>query len=330
MDTKSVTKYNGLIEASYRLSLNEARIVFYGISLINPLAKEFPLEFKVDLKHFAEMFGIDNRNVYSMVKQAAMDKFWEREFTFAAENNTEDGKRLRVRWINGIEYGDKEGYIKIFINPLLKPFLHQLSGNFTKYYLEYISQFRSIYSVRFYEIALMNLKRAKLEKCIFSLEIKEIRDRLELADKYKRFCDFKPRILEPAKKEINKHSDIKFNYKVIKSGRSPQKIEFIISRKLKDQPVPPTLSEYKPPQLSPATFEKAKQIVLEAGNRWDIYAIKEQFYEYIEKKGQPESLKAAFLGFVKKKVAQTALNRINASMGVLERASEMIETSHRH
>jgi len=303
MDTKSVTKYNGLIEASYRLSLNEARIVFYGISLINPVAKEFPLEFKVDIKHFTEMFGIDSRNAYSMVKQSVMDKFWEREFTFPTEDNVEDGKKLRVRWINGIEYGDREGYIKIFMNPLLKPFLHQLSGNFTKYYLEHIAQFKSIYSVRFYEMAIMHLKRSGLEKCTFIIEIVEIRGRLELNEKYKRFCDFKPRVLEPAKKEINKYSDIKFTYKVKKLGRSPHEIEFTVSKKIKAQSEHPTLPEYKPRELSPAIFEKAKEIVQETGNRWDIYAIKEQFYEYIEKKGQPESLEGAFLGFVKKKVA---------------------------
>jgi len=300
MDTKSVTKYNGLIEASYRLSLNEARIVFYGISLINPLAKEFPLEFKVDIKRFAEMFDIDSRNAYSMVKQAAMDKFWEREFTFPVDKD----KKLRVRWLTGIEYGDGLGYIKIFINPQLKPFLHQLSGNFTKYYLENITSFKSIYSVRFYEIAIMELKRSEQKKYTFTLNIEEIKNRLELTEKYNRFCDFRKYVLEPAKKEINKHSDLKFTYKVKKQGRSPHEIEFTVSKKPKDQPVLTTLSEYKPTQLSPVIFEKAKQIVLEAGNRWDIYAIKEQFYEYIEKKGQPESLQAAFLGFVKKKVAK--------------------------
>jgi len=299
MDTKSVTKYNGLIEASYRLSLNEARIVLYGISLINPLAKEFPLEFKVDIKRFAEMFDIDSRNAYSMVKQAAMDKFWEREFTFPVDKD----KKLRVRWLTGIEYGDRLGYIKIFINPQLKPFLHQLSGNFTKYYLKNITSFKSIYSIRFYEIAIMELKRSEQKKYTFTLKIEEIKNRLELTKKYNRFSNFKSFVLEPAKREINKHSDIKFNYKVIKLSRSPHEIEFTVSRKIKDQPVLPTLSEYKPTELSPAIFEKAKQIVLEAGNRWDIYAIKEQFYEYIEKKGQPDSLKAAFLGFVKKKVA---------------------------
>lgn len=256
------------------------------------------------------MFDIDSRNAYSIVKQAAMGKFWEREFTFPTEENTEDGKKLRVRWINGVEYGDREGYIKIFMNPLLKPFLHQLSGNFTKYYLEHISQFKSIYSVRFYEIFIMHLKKSGLEKCTFIMEIVDIRDRLEIKEKYKIFCDFKPRVLEPAKKEINKYSDIKFSYKVKKLGRSPHEIEFTVSKKPKTLPKQPTLpkskppidDEFKRPLVTPAMIEKAKPIVQATG--WDIYAIIDQYYEYAEKKGNPEKPMAAFLGFVKKKVAK--------------------------
>lgn len=295
-NNKSVTKFNGLIEASYRLSLNEARIVFYGISLINPLSEEFPLEFKIDIKHFSDMFNIASNNAYTIVKQAAMDRFWEREFTF----KTAENKQMRVRWLTGIEYGDSQGYLKIFINPQLKPFLHQLvAGNFTRYYLENIANFKSVYSVRFYEIAIMELKRSKQSKWKFRLEIDDIKKKLELQEKYHRFSNFKAVVLDPAKKEINKHSDIKFNYNVIKLGRSPHEIEFVISKKQEKLHI--TL-ESNSLRLTPSTLEKAKKLALEAGTNWDIYAIEQQFYDYITKKGSPKNLESAFLGFVKKKI----------------------------
>jgi len=299
--TNSVTKFNGLIEASYRLSLNEARIVLYGISLINPTSKNFPLEFKIDIKRFAEMFNIESHNVYSIVKQAAMDKFWEREFTF----QTEKKKKMRVRWLTGIEYGDSLGYLKIFINPQLKPFLHQLQligGNFTKYYLDNIANFKSIYSVRFYEIAIMELRRSKQKKHTFSLEIEEIKKRLDIQDKYKRFSNLKASILEPARKEINKNSNIRLNYEVIKLSRSPHKIEFIVSENSKKQLELTTLKKSNLPKLSTVTIEKAKKIIQDAGTRWDIYVIIEQFHEYMAKKGVPNDINAALIGFVKKKV----------------------------
>jgi Plasmid encoded RepA protein len=77
-----------------------------------------------------------------------------------------------------------------------------------------------------------------------------------------------------------------------------------------EQPAPPAIAEVKQenpshpstPLVSSALMEKAKEIGLKAGTGWDIYAIEQQFYEYIKKKGIPEKFDAAFLGFVRKKV----------------------------
>jgi plasmid replication initiation protein len=137
------------------------------------------------------------------------------------------------------------------------------------------------------------------DKCSFSLKIKSIREKLELEDRYTRFFDFKKRVLESAKKEINKHSDINFNYKIIKLGRFPNEIEFTISKKQKN------LISYQNnhKKLTPLILEEAKKIVLKSGTGWDLYAIEQQFYDYTNKKGLPDNLEAAFLGFVRKKVA---------------------------
>ena len=299
MDIKSVTKYNELIDASYRLSLNEARIILYGISLINPISKEFPLEFKIDIKRFATMFNIESHNVYSRVKQTVMGKFWEREFTLPVKEN----KKLRMRWLTSVEYGDSRGYIKIFINPQLKPFLHQLSGNFTKYYLKNIARFKSFYSIRFYEISIMHLKRKKTEECRFVMSIDDIKEKLEIKGKYKRFCDLKKYVLEPTKQEIIKYSNLFFDYEVKKISRFPKEIEFTVSKKKKEQlnlPQP----KYTSAKLTPNILEKAKKITTKAGTGWDIYAIEQQFYEYMNKKGKPKNFEGAFIGFVKKKIGK--------------------------
>ena len=301
MDKSSITKSNALIEAGYRLSLTEMQIVLYGISLINPVGKTFPLKYRIDIKRFAELFNRDHGDVYGAVKQAILSKFWERDFSYKDET----GNIVTNRWLTQIKHQDKTGYLEIKFSEEVQPYLHQLKKHFTTYYIDQISEFKSIYAVRFYEIAIMHLKKSKQESCRFTLEIKEIRNRLELNKKYQRVYDIKNRILEPAKKEINKHSDLKFNYKVKKLGRTPHEIEFTVSKKTKAMPEQLALPEYKPTKLSPAVFEKAKQIVIEAGNRWDIYAIEAQFHEFMKKKGQPDDLAKAFIGFVRKKVATT-------------------------
>ena len=302
MSKNLVTKHNELIESSYRLTLTEARIIFYGLSLVNPTAKDFNYQFRIDIKAFAKMFGLENsKDLYSHLKTAAMDKFWLREFTFPTTND----RKLRVGWLSGIEYGDKEGYLKIFINPQLQPFLHQMHNNFTSYHLENIAKFKSIYSVRFYEIALMQLKKLPRDVVSFKMLISEIKKTLEIDDKYKKFSHFKTRVLEKAKKEINKHSDIKLNYEAIKQGRTFHEIKFTVSYREKQNEEQLPLLEAQTINLSPTIIEKAKNILLRQNNRLDVYSIAEEFKAFAQKNGKPNNINGAFIGFVKKKIAKT-------------------------
>ena len=300
---KKVTKSNAVINSSYRFSLNELRILLYGLSHINPRSDEFPMFHRIHIKELAEFYNIgekDRGSFYDNIKDALLNKFWNREFSYYDE---ELGETVRRTWLTEIRYGRKDGTLAYEYNPKLKNQLQQLAKRFTSYFLINMASMKSAYAVRLYEIAVMYLNASKQPKTTFTKTIEDLKHHLDISDKYKNFFDMKKRVLEQAKREINKHSDIRFSYKVKKLGRSPHEIEFTVIKKQRTQLEQPQLPEYKSKEITPAVFEKAKEIIQQAGNRWDIYAIKEQFDECIEKKGQPASLKAAFLGFVKKKVA---------------------------
>jgi len=305
MDNK-ITKSNAVINSSYRFSLNELRILLYGLSHINPRSNEFPMFHRIHIKELAEFYNIgekDRGSFYDNIKDALLNKFWNREFSYYDE---ELGETVRRTWLTEIRYGRKDGTLAYEYNPKLKNQLQQLAKRFTSYFLNNIANMKSAYAVRLYEISIMYLNASKQDKTTFIKTIEDLKNNLDIQDKYKYFFNFKARVLEQAKREINKHSNIKFSYKVKKLGRSPNEIEFTVSRKPKEQPDLPGLpqAEYTPPKLTPAIFEKAKQIALEAGTGWDIYAIEQQYHEYSKKKGQPENPEGAFLGFVKKKVAK--------------------------
>jgi plasmid replication initiation protein len=57
------------------------------------------------------------------------------------------------------------------------------------------------------------------------------------------------------------------------------------------------------PPISPATIRRGAAIVEDAGTGWDYYAIREQFTEQLMDGFKPDNVNAAFIGFVKKKVA---------------------------
>ena len=296
MEKQSVTKHNELIQAGYRLTLNEMRIVLYGISLINPLSKEFPLEYQIDIQKYIKLFGLESNNdIYSQIKETVMDKFWEREFTV----NINEKKKQRLRWLTSVQYGDKTGFLKIFINPELKNLLHQLKGHFTSYHLEKVSSFQSAYSVRIYEISIMNLNKSKKKKCSFSIEIAQLKEQLDMVEKYKKITDFNKRILEPAKKDINKHSDIRLSYELIKKGRAYHEIKFSVERKAGETV---KVTNQAGPMLSPPIIEKAKCLIKESGTGWCVQEVVTQFLEYVKKKGKPRDAEKAFIGFVNKKI----------------------------
>lgn len=54
--------------------------------------------------------------------------------------------------------------------------------------------------------------------------------------------------------------------------------------------------------ITAKAYEKAKQVVQDAGTGWDIRELERQFYAYAEGKGKPVSPDKAFVGFVRKKV----------------------------
>ena len=300
---KKITKSNAIINSSYRFSLNELRILLYGLSHINPRSDEFPMFHRVHIRELAEFYSIgekDRGSFYDNIKDALLNKFWNREFSYYDE---ELGETVRRTWLTEIRYGRKDGTLAYEYNPKIKNQLQQLAKRFTSYVLVNIANMKSAYAVRLYEISVMYLNASKEKQTTFTKKIEDLKYHLDITDKYKNFFDMKKRVLEQSKKEINKHSDIKFSYKVKKLGRSPHEIEFTVSKKTNATPKQPALPEYKPTKLSPAVFEKAKQIAIEAGNRWDIYAIESQFYEYIKTKGQPDDIAKAFIGFVRKKVA---------------------------
>ncbi len=231
----TVTKHNSLINASYRLSTMEIRIVLYGLSLINPLTSDFPIQYKIDVKKFANFFKLDQNWLYQDLKACILGKFWEREFSYV----NEDGKTVKNRWLIQVSYKDNDAFLEIAYNPLIKHLLQSLKSNFTSYNISYISAMKSVYSIRIYELCIMQLKRnlptieeyKKDNLFIFSLLITDLRNILELENKYKIFRNLKMRVLNKAKDEINKYSDLKIDFDVIKVGRSPHEIKFTVKLK---------------------------------------------------------------------------------------------------
>ena len=160
--------------------------------------------------------------------------------------------------------------------------------------------------MRIYEIAILYLNASSKQKTVFNKIISDLKHNLDISSKYKKFSDMKKRVLEHARKEINRHSDITINYEVIKLGRSPHAVKFTVTRKNKHTEPKVITEKIAVPTkiLSTKTLEQAKKLVLQANTGWDLYSIEKQFYAFIKTKEAPANLDGAFIGFVKKKVVK--------------------------
>ena len=220
-----IRKSNELIEARYKLSLAEQRLIFMLAAEISPNDKDFK-SYQIHVAEFARLFGLESCNaIYKEVQKAAKELVGKRL------DLSKNGKEIYTTWLSYVEYVDGSGIVKLEFHSSLKPYLLQLKNHFTQYNLDYVINFSCQYSVRFYELLKMDSFKAKENKFNRYFEIDELRLILGLQeDDYKLFGHFKDRVINPAIKEINEKTDLKVEeVQYGKIGRKITSVTFTVT-----------------------------------------------------------------------------------------------------
>jgi plasmid replication initiation protein len=237
MDTEKLVVYksNQVIEAGYKLSLNEQRIVLACIGQVN--SKEELLktdEFELSAKDFAKIFGVSDKTAYEALIEVT-DSLFNR---YIVINNPFPHKpnvtHLKTRWISSIYYAENEGKITLCFAEKILPYLSQLEGTFTKYELRHIGNMTSIYAIRLYELLMQWKNKGKRE-----IEIGWLRKQFEIENLYPAMCDFKKRVIDPAVKDINTHSNFSVQWEQRKTGRAVTHLIFTFAEKNPPEPEQP-------------------------------------------------------------------------------------------
>jgi len=207
-----VVQSNKLIEAKYRLSVEEQKIVKILISQIQREDRDFQ-DYEFHIRELAEMLGMTYDNPYVVLRNITK-KLMTRVLEFY---NPETGSIIQASWLSSAEYKKGFATVALCFDPKLKPLLLQLKSYFTKYELGQVMQFRGQYTIRFFEFRKSFLGRNKKE-VVFSL--KELWETLGLKkEEYKIFRDFKNRVLEPARLELLEKTGQSFSWEAIRKGR---------------------------------------------------------------------------------------------------------------
>ncbi|OLR25457.1 replication initiation protein [Bacillus cereus] len=214
-----VSKSNVLIEASSRLNLIEQKILLCLASNIEPTDRDFKI-YTFPIKQFHELLGLNGATKYTELSGITKDLLSK-----VIEIRTKEGL-MQLSWVSSVIYNKNRGTIDIRFDPLLKPFLLELSSQFTSYRLGNVMKLKSTYSIRIYEL----LKQYEdLKERIIYLE--DLRYYLDALNIYPKYANFKQRVLNASQQELKRKTDIFFEFEEIKSGRKVQKIKFIIKSK---------------------------------------------------------------------------------------------------
>ena len=220
MSKELIVKHNKLIEANYKLTLQEQKLILVLSSFIEKDDKKFK-KCIFSVSELADLLNLNKKAYYSELKDVT-----EKLISRVIKIKETDGL-LQMSWLSSAKYYDDAGKVELSFDEKLTPYLLQLSSHFTKLELKKLVSLNSVYAVRIYEL----LKQYENfgERTFEIDELKKILciDKTE----YKLYADFKRRALNAAEKEINEKTDLLVSFEEIKTVRKITAVRFKIEKK---------------------------------------------------------------------------------------------------
>ncbi|MEJ1334434.1 MAG: replication initiation protein [Candidatus Sedimenticola sp. (ex Thyasira tokunagai)] len=216
-DVRKIAKSNLLVESSYRLKVNEQRLLLTAIAKLRPKMPLPKAGVKISVSEFAECFShvMDPHYAYEALREAIGGLF-DRSIT-----NIDGKKRESVHWLSkSTTYED--AYVILHFNEHVAPYLSDLHGHYTDFTMKQISGLKSFYTIRLLELL------ARFDDTgLFTVSLEKFRGQMGVAEgQYKKWHDFRKRVIDPAVAELRDQGQWDIEYVVKKRGRSVHGLEF--------------------------------------------------------------------------------------------------------
>lgn len=209
-----IVKSNTLNEASIRLDSLEYKFILFVASKIKKEDEDFHT-FKIPVKEFIDAIGVKGNNYHKEIEKIS-EEIMQKPIKFIDDNGFE-----LAHWFSYIRYRKNEGIMEVRFDKVLKPFFLKLEGNFIQYTFQQISQLKSTYSIRLFEL----LKQyAPIGERTFDVDY--LRLLIGAEGIYPQYANFKQRVIRRAVKEIHSKTDLTFDFEEIREGRKVTKLVF--------------------------------------------------------------------------------------------------------
>jgi len=142
-----IVQHNNLMEARYRLSLQEKRLVLWLASQVKSTDEDFK-EHVLSINEFAKLTGVRKDRLYSDL-QTITRRLMQRIISIYPIG---ENRLIQVAWLGGADYKFDEGTVSLSFHPHLQPFMLNLRDHFTALNLSDLMGLQSVYSVRIFEL----------------------------------------------------------------------------------------------------------------------------------------------------------------------------------
>lgn len=245
MDELTIVHANELVEASYALSMNEMRVIALACTKFNSKkdAPDSVGEIRIDVNEFRSTYGIDNKNIYSELRDAVRSIMRKPVKMYNAETDMVE----EYAWLTKNAYSRVDGsHILMRFSPGIEPYLFELKERFTRIDFKYAARLNTPFSFRLYQwlkkYEHLN-KNKESDTVSVVLELEWMKKQAQLLGLYKRWGDFKDKVIQPAIDKINSETDLSVIFEPIRQGRSIYAVKFnyVVEAAAFTKPVRPRL-----------------------------------------------------------------------------------------
>jgi plasmid replication initiation protein len=225
--THLIAKSNLLVESAYKMTLAEQRLLLAVATEVDThpdkpgVTGETPIE--ITAGAIGGLFTLPTKEAYELLQDAA-DRLYDRSVIIEYPDPNPDDPdltRTKTRWVSAISYLPARGSVRLYLAPKIIPYMNKLSGEFTRYRLQYVAPMTSVYAIRLYELLIKWQMTGERE-----VQIDWIKKQFMIPDSYSRIVDLKKRVIQPAVDQINEHSNLWVKYSQKKAGRKVVALQF--------------------------------------------------------------------------------------------------------
>lgn len=205
---------NPVAKAKFGLSLVQSKILFEVIAFFK--SRPHDNFMTLNVRELLDKIGVETKRMKYYVEE--IEEMTKKHLRIPEGDNEEGINYLAVNLLAGARFRidkDGRGYIDLEVSGMLKPYYLEIAkGDFFSYHILNTRVLKSTYSIKLYLLLKSYKRLGKLD-----IGLGELKAILEIdTETYRLFPDFKKRVLERARQEINEKNDIFFNYEEVRES----------------------------------------------------------------------------------------------------------------